>query len=197
MTSGRKTVQIFLIFIGIILILMTYFFYPKLNEKIAKKQTTQDKQIEMDTSKTEERNSFENVEYRGLYNFDSTFSVKSEKAQILDEDPDLVYMDKMKVTIHMNDGRVIVITSEKGNYHKITNDCIFFNNVKVTDGETVIFSENLDLLASEDFASIYNDVFITNDKGSLAADKIDYNFETKFYKVSMYDNKKVKMKIIR
>tara|TARA_B100001750_G_C15387127_1_gene535515 strand:+ start:10 stop:603 length:594 start_codon:yes stop_codon:yes gene_type:complete len=197
MTSGRKTVQIFLIFIGIILILMTYFFYPKLNEKIAKKHTTQDKQIEMDTSKTEERNSFENVEYRGLYNFDSTFSVKSEKAQILDEDPDLVYMDKMKVTIHMNDGRVIVITSEKGNYHKITNDCIFFNNVKVTDGETVIFSENLDLLASEDFASIYNDVFITNDKGSLAADKIDYNFETKFYKVSMYDNKKVKMKIIR
>ena len=176
---------------------MTYFFYPKLNEKIAKKHTTQDKQIEMDTSKTEERNSFENVEYRGLYNFDSTFSVKSEKAQILDEDPDLVYMDKMKVTIHMNDGRVIVITSEKGNYHKITNDCIFFNNVKVTDGETVIFSENLDLLASEDFASIYNDVFITNDKGSLAADKIDYNFETKFYKVSMYNNKKVKMKIIR
>ena len=197
MTRRRKTVQIFLIFIGIILILMTYFFYPKFNEKIAEKDATQEKQIETDTSETKASNSFENVEYRGLYNFDSTFSVKSEKAQVLNENPDLIYMDKMKVAIHMNDGIIIIITSEKGSYHKVTNDCIFFNNVKVTDGETVIFSENLDLLASEDFASIYNDVFITNDKGSLAADKIDYNFETKFYKVSMYNNKKVKMKIIR
>ena len=176
---------------------MTYFFYPKFNEKIAKKDTAQNKRIETDTLKSGESNTFENVEYKGLFNFDSAFSVKSEKAQILDENPDLVYMDKMKVTIHMNDGRVIVITSEKGNYHKITNDCIFFNNVKVADGETVIFSENLDLLASEDSASIYNDVFITNDKGNLVADKIDYNFETKFYKISMFDNKKVKVKIIR
>ena len=197
MTSGRKTVQIFLIFIGIILILMTYFFYPKFNEKIAKKDTAQNKRIETDTLKSGESNTFENVEYKGLFNFDSAFSVKSEKAQILDENPDLVYMDKMKVTIHMKDGRIVIITSDKGNYDKITTDCNFFNNVKVADGETVIFSENLDLLASEDSASIYNDVFITNDKGNLVADKIDYNFETKFYKVSMFDNKKVKVKIIR
>jgi len=197
MTSSRKTVQIFLIFIGIVLILMTYFFYPKFNKKITKKDTAQDKQIETDTLETEESNTFENVEYRGLFNFDSTFSVKSEKAQILDEDPDLVYMDKMKVTLHMKDGRIVIITSDKGTYNKVTTDCIFFNNVKVADGETVIFSENLDLLASEDSASIYNDVFITNDKDSLIADKIDYNFETKFYKVSMYDNKKVKVKVIR
>ncbi len=176
---------------------MTYFFYPKFNKKITKKDTAQDKQIETDTLETEESNTFENVEYRGLFNFDSTFSVKSEKAQILDEDPDLVYVDKMKVTLHMKDGRIVIITSDKGTYDKITTDCIFFNNVKVADGETVIFSENLDLLASEDSASIYNDVFITNDKGSLIADKIDYNFETKFYKVSMYDNKKVKVKVIR
>lgn len=176
---------------------MTYFFYPKFNKKITKKDTAQDKQIETDTLETEESNTFENVEYRGLFNFDSTFSVKSEKAQILDEDPDLVYMDKMKVTLHMKDGRIVIITSDKGTYNKVTTDCIFFNNVKVADGETVIFSENLDLLASEDSASIYNDVFITNDKDSLIADKIDYNFETKFYKVSMYDNKKVKVKVIR
>jgi len=53
------------------------------------------------------------------------------------------------------------------------------------------------LLASKDFATIYNDVLITNENGSLVADKIDYNFETKYYKVSMYNNEKVKVKLIR
>ena len=44
---------------------------------------------------------------------------------------------------------------------------------------------------------IYNDVFLTNDKGSLRADKVDYNFETKYYKVSMFDNTKVKIKHVK
>ena len=197
MTIRRKTVQIILIFIGIFLIFVTYFSYPKFNKKITEKSITQDKQVETDTLEAKESNTFENVEYKGLYNFDSSFSVQSKKARILNEKPNLIYMDKMKVTMLLNDGRVVIITSDKGSYNKITYDCIFENNVKVADSETIIFSENLDLLASEDSAIIYNDVFITNDKGSLAADKIDYNFETKFYKVSMYNNKKVKVKIIR
>ena len=52
-------------------------------------------------------------------------------------------------------------------------------------------------MASKDTASIYNSVSITNDKGDLIADKIDYNFETKYYKISMFDNKRVKAKLIR
>ena len=103
----------------------------------------------------------------------------------------------MKVTIGMDDGRIIIITSNKGTYNKVTYDCFFENNVKASDNETVIFSDNLDLLASKDFATIYNDVLITNENGSLVADKIDYNFETKYYKVSMYNNEKVKVKLIR
>ena len=195
MTSKRKTIQIILTVIGIALIFTTYFLYPKFDKKIAEKSIIQDDSLQL-TDKG--RDTFENVEYKALYNFDTSFSVQSDKAHILNDEPDLVYMNKMKVTIHMNDGRVVIITSDEGSYNKITTDCIFFNNVKVTDGETVIFSENLDLIASEDSATIYNDVFITNDKGSLMADKIDYNFETKYYKASMmFNNKKVKVKLIR
>ena len=82
-------------------------------------------------------------------------------------------------------------------YKRQTYDCFFEDNVKVTDGETEVFAENLNLLASKDTASIYNSVSITNDKGDLVADKIDYNFETKYYKISMFDNKRVKAKLIR
>ena len=76
-------------------------------------------------------------------------------------------------------------------------DCFFENNVKAIDGRTTVLAENLDLLATEDSAIVYNDVFLTNDKGSLRADKIYYDFEKKHYQVSMFNNEKVKIKLIK
>ena len=194
MTYSRKIVQLTLIFIGLFLIFATYFLYPKLNKKIVEKSIIEDGQVTMDDTKT---NTFKNVEYKGLYNFDNPFSIKSEIAHISVEEPDVIYMTGVKASIIMKDGRLVIITSDKGIYNKITYDCFFEDNVKVTDGETEVFAENLNLLASKDTASIYNSVSITNDKGDLIADKVDYNFETKYYKISMFDNKRVKAKLIR
>ena len=75
----------------------------------------------------------------------------------------------------------------------------FKGNVKATDSETTINSNNLDLLSSSDTAAIYNDVIITGNNNSIKADRVDYNFNTKFYHVSMYKNEynnpKVKIKL--
>ena len=194
MTYNRKIVQLTLIFIGLFLIFATYFLYPRFNKKIVEKSIIEDEQVAIDDTKT---NTFKNVEYKGLYNFDNPFSIKSEIAHISVEEPDIIHMTSVKATIVMKDGRLVIITSDKSMYNKITYDCFFEDNVKVTDGETVVFAENLNLLASKDTASIYNSVSITNDKGDLIADKIDYNFETKYYKISMFNNKRVKAKLIR
>ena len=96
----------------------------------------------------------------------------------------------------MNDGRIVNITSDKGKYNKTTYDCFFVNNVRAIDGETEILSENLDLVATENSVEIYNNVILNYATGSLRADKIDYNFETKYFKVSMFDDKAVKIKVI-
>ena len=109
----------------------------------------------------------------------------------------VVNMMEMYVTLHTNDGRIIIITSDKGSYNKKNYDCFFENNVKATDGETEIFAENLDLVSSNESAAVYNDVVLINDRGSLQADKVDYNFETKYYKISMFNNSKVKVKLIK
>ena len=194
MTHSRKIVQLTLIFIGLFLIFATYFLYPKLNKKIVEKSIIEDEQVTMDDTKT---NTFKNVEYKGLYNIDNPFSIKSEIAHISVEEPDIIHMTGVQATIIMKDGRLVTIISDKGIYNKITYDCFFEDNVKVTDGETVVFAENLNLLASKDTASIYNSVSITNVKDDLIADKIDYNFETKYYKISMFGNKRVKAKLIR
>ena len=198
MTKNNK-IQLALIFFGLVLILATYLLYPGIKNKITTKKLEQEeiieKKVEMDSTQS---NTFENVEYKGSYNDDNPFSVKSENAYILSEDPNIIYMDQMKATIYMNDGRIITITSDKGKYSKLNSNMWFVNNVRATDGKTVILSGNLDLLASKDTASIYNNVSITNSNGTLKSDKIDYNFETKYYRATMMTREeKVKVKIVR
>ena len=201
MTKEKKIIQFTLLSIGLLLILVTYILYPNIKEKKAsfdEKELSENEIFEegSKTMKDEETNIFTNVEYKGFYNLTNPFSIKSDKARILKEDPDIIYMTNMKATILMKDGKTVIITSDKGRYNKQTYDSFFEENVKATDNETIILSENLDLIASKDIAIIYNDVTITNDeKGSLKADKIDYNFITEFYKVSMFKNKNVKIKI--
>ena len=103
----------------------------------------------------------------------------------------------MKVILVLSDNRIVVITSDKGSYNKIKYDCFFEENVKATDGKTTILSQNLDLLASNDKAIVFNDVILTNDKSSLEADKIEYNFISNQYRVSMFKkNEKVNIKLV-
>ena len=196
MKENKKLIQIILIFTGFFLIIATYFYYPKIKENKLKGSVIQDKPIDI-TDKASKDNTFENVEYKGLYDFDKPFIIISEKAYILSENPNIVHMANMKVEINMSDGRTVIITGDKGTYNKKTYDCFFENNVKATDGETIIQSENLDLFASKDIASIYNNVNLINENGSLKADKVDYDFESKYYKISMFNDKKVKIKLIQ
>ena len=195
MKKQHKT-QLTLLLTGLFLFILTYVYYPNLNKnKFLKNQTVQeDVEGSLDSKQD---TSFENVKYKGFYNLDKLFTVEAEEAYILNEEAAVVYMNNMHVILNLNDGRIVNITSNKGKYNKTTYDCFFENNVRATDGETEIFSENLDLLAIENSVAIYNNVSLNYTTGSLRADKIDYNFETKYFKVSMFSNKTIKMKVVK
>jgi hypothetical protein len=193
---GQKKMLISLVFIGFFLIIATYFYYPYVN----KVKTTQDETLnkELTENLEDEQNTFfENIEYKGLYNVDKTFSVTADKARILYANPNIVFMTEMRVVLDLNDGRVVNISSNDGSYNKITYDCFFENNVIATDGETKILSDNLDLLATENFMKIYNNVKLDNPTGNLIADEINYDFETKNLKVTMFDAEQIQMKVIK
>mgnify|MGYP001429146806 CR=1 FL=1 len=195
MKQKQQKTQLVLISIGVFLILITYLYYPYMN-----KNKLQDQQlVQKNPEKTlkDAHSTFENVEYEGLTSTMQKFSVKSESAYILDEDPDLVFMENMRVQLYLNDLRIVTIVSDEGRFQKKTNDIWFEKNVIADDGETKIFAENLDLLATENSVKIYDNVIINNPTGSLSADNIDYDFETKYFKVSMFDSNAVKMKVIK
>ena len=196
MKKKQQKTQLILISAGIILILLTYFYYPYIKKDKSSKDLSVQKDLENITDEGK-LNTFENVEYEGLYDFDKPFVVKSKDAYILDKDPNVVYMKSMHVILYLSDERIVNITSNKGRYNKASQDCFFEENVKATDGEVKIFAENLDLLATENFAKAYNKVKLNHPTGSLRADKVDYDFQTKYFKISMFGDKVVKMKVIR
>ena len=195
MTANRKIIQLILIFLGLLLIVSTYFLYPKIRQdKLFETIKVEEVPLKIESNQS---NVFQKVAYEGFYNIDNPFTVKSEQAYILENESNIVYMDQMNVTIYMNNGTEVKIQSDKGRYDKDSYDCFFEGNVRATDGKTVVLAENLDLFASKDWALAYNNVLLNNNKGSLRADKINYDFEKKHYKASMYNNEKVKIKLIK
>ena len=195
MKRKQQKAQLVLISIGLLLILLTYLYYPYMN----KNKLQDDQFVQKDSEKTldDAQSTFENVEYEGITSSMQRFSVKSESAYILDKNPELVFMKKMRVELYLKDGRIVTIISDRGKYHKESHDCWFEENVVADDGETKIFANNLDLLATENFVKIYQQVKLIHPTGTLQADQVDYDFETKYFKVSMFDEKIVKMKVLR
>ena len=195
MKRKQQKAQLVLISIGLLLILLTYLYYPYMN----KNKLQDDQFVQKDSEKTlnEAQSTFENVEYEGITSTMQRFSVKSESAYILDKNPNLVFMKKMRVELYLKDGRIVTIISDRGRYHKESHDCWFEENVVADDGETKIFANNLDLLATENFVKVYQQVKLIHPTGTLQADQVDYDFETKYFKVSMFDEKIVKMKVFR
>ena len=197
MKKNQQKIQVALVFTGLILIILTYFYYPSI--KKSEIQKDQSLKIEKEENFSDERSTtFKNVEYQGYYDFDKPFTVESETAFIMSkENPDILYMLNMEANLHLSDGRIVRIVSNKGRYNKLTNDCFFEEDVKATDGETLIYADNLDLLATKNYVQIYNNVSLNHASGHLRADKVDYNFDTKNFKVSMLDEKRIKMKVIK
>ena len=195
MKKKQQNIQIILISIGLLLILITYFYYPYMNK--AKLIENQSAKKGLERILEGQSTSFKNVQYKGMYDADKPFTIMSEEAYILDEEPEFVYMTNVHTILYLTDERIVNIRADKGKYNKVTYDCFFKQNVKATDGKTKIFAENLDLIATESSVKIYKDVILNYPTGSLVADKINYDFETKYFKVSMFDDKTVKVKVTK
>jgi hypothetical protein len=190
----KQRMQFGLVSIGLFLIIATYFYFPSIQkDKILKNQSANKEPQK--TQGIDESTYFENLEYKGLYDLDKPFSVKSEEAYIVSGEPDIVYMKNMYVILYLNENRIVEITSLKGRYNKENYNCFFDQDVLATDGETVITANNIDLLATENIMKIYNNVNLNNTISSLQADKVDYNFKTKYFKVSMFDDKEIEMQV--
>ena len=182
----NKIIQFSLIIVGLVLFVYTYYSGEKTDI------STIDKNISTDdnTNSTKQtRNVIENANYNGTDNRGTFFNLDAELAKIYYEEPNLSNLEIVNAVINLRDGKKIYIQSDICVYNRITNDAKFSGNVIVTESNSKITSDNLDLIMTENLITIYNNVKYNGEKGFLIADKVDIDILNNESNIFMFDKK--------
>ena len=188
----NRVIQFSLVIAIIILFFTTYYSGDK--DKIV--DANKNSSTENASKLTEETsNIIENVNYTGTNNRGTFFELNAAIAEIKHDEPNLSRLQDVFVVIRLRNLRTIHIQSDKAVFNKISNDCEFFGNVKITEQDNVITSDNLDFYNSKNFLQAYNNVEYSGMKGSLIADKVDVDLLKNEANIFMFKkNDKVKVK---
>ena len=188
----NRAIQFSLVIAIIILVFTTYYSGNKDEIVDANKNSSTENASKL----TEETsNIIENVNYTGTNNKGTFFELNAAIAEIKQGEPNLSRLQDVFVVIRLRNLRTIHIQSDKAVFNKISNDCQFFGNVKITEQDNVITSDNLDFYNSKNFLQAYNNVEYNGMKGTLIADKVDVDLLKNEANIFMFKkNDKVKVK---
>ena len=188
----NRVIQFSLVIAIIILFFTTYYSGDK--DKIV--DADKNSSTENASKLTEETsNIIENVNYTGTNNRGTFFELNAAIAEIKHDEPNLSRLQDVFVVIRLRNLRTIHIQSDKAVFNKISNDCKFFGNVKITEQDNVITSDNLDFFNSKNLLQAYNNVEYSGMKGTLIADKVDVDLLKNEANIFMFKkNDKVRVK---
>jgi len=188
----NRVIQFSLVIAIIILFFTTYYSSDK--DKIA--DADKNGSTENANKLTEKiSNIIENVNYTGTNNRGTFFELNAAIAEQKYNEPNLSRLQDVFVVIRLKNLRTIHIQSDKAVFNKISNDCKFFENVKITEQDNVITSDNLDFYNSKNFLQAYNNVEYSGMKVALIADKVDVDLLKNEANIFMFKkNDKVKIK---
>ena len=191
--NKTKFIQISLLLLAFFLIFFTYFF--NLKKKQPSTNLDQIKTIKPDGQKEKMLNTFLDVEYGGLDKNGNRFVIGSKYANFEVDKPNIIKMEQVLCTFYFKDGTNLTIVSNYGIYNNVTDDMEFTENVKMNYLENILFSEKANFFNVENELLIEGNVKTKSPEGELQADKLDFNLDSKKLKVSMYNNKKVNIKV--
>ena len=188
----NRVIQFSLVVVIIILFFTTYYSGDKDKIVDANKDSSTEKASKL-TEKTS--NLIENVNYTGTNNKGTFFELNAAIAEIKYDEPNLSRLQDVFVVIRLKNLRTIHVQSDKAVFDKISNDCEFFGNVKITEQDNVMTSDNLDFYNSKNFLQAYNNVEYNGIKGTLVADKVDVDLLKNEANIFMFEKgDKVKAK---
>ena len=188
----NRVIQFSLVIAIIILFFTTYYSGDK--DKIV--DANKNSSTENASKLTEETSNItENVNYTGTNNRGTFFELNAAIAELKHDEPNLSRLQDVFVVIRLKNLRTIHIQSDKAVFNKISNDCKFFGNIKITEQDNVITSDNLDFYNSKNFLEAYNNVEYSSMKGALIADKVEVDLLKNEANIFMFKkNDKVKAK---
>jgi len=191
--NKTKFIQISLLLLAFFLIFFTYFF--NLKKKQPSANLDQIKTAEPDEQKEKMVNTFVDVQYGGFDKNGNRFIIGSKYANFEIDKPNIIRMEQILCNFYFKDGTNLTIISDYGVYNNVTDDMEFTKNVKMNYLENVLFSEKANFFNVKNELLIEGNVKTTSPEGKLQADKLNFNLDSKKLKVSMYNDRKVNIKV--
>ena len=191
-----KTVVQFFLIISIVIISIL-FFYNYLGEKKTIEGSNYEKKFDIELKSTDKSiNLLENLEYKTIDEDGNGYLLKARYGEILIDRKNTLLLKEVDGQINLKNKSTIYITSKYANYNKNNFDTNFFTNVVVVYEDSIAKSDNFDIFFSNNGATMYNNVYYTNNFLNSKADKIDVDLISGDIDISMYDENE-KIKIIR
>ena len=192
------------IILGIFLIIFffsfLFFFFvttdeKKLIEKKTKIELVEKENIEISEEQIESSNIMEDVSYSTKDIKGNEYFLKANEGIIDQNESNYIFLKSVKANIKLENYKFIEISSDFGKYNINNYDTIFSKNVIITYLDNKITGNYLDFSLDKNLMIISKDVILENNTGSLKADVIEINVETKNIKIFMYEeDKKVNIK---
>tara|TARA_E500000331_G_scaffold245564_1_gene235991 strand:- start:54 stop:647 length:594 start_codon:yes stop_codon:yes gene_type:complete len=184
-------IQFIIFFVAIILIYFTYY-KKNVSVDIGKGIVSNDP---IKTASDDKKNTFENVEYKGLDLNGNRYSVNADNADFSTDQPELINMQNMTVYFYFNDSTILKIEGKTGVYNNKTFDMKFKKDVRAEYEKNYLFSDNLDYLSSTGLITIYGNVRGESIQGDINADKAVININNKTLNISMFGNNQVNVNL--
>ena len=191
--ARKKTaIQLMLLTVGFLLVVFIYFLNPA--NKKQEKMLEDISDIKDTGSDIENKNIFENLEYRGVDKNKNEFVIFSEYSEFKTEEPSIINMKNVSCFFYFKDGTILEIRSKTGIYNNVTLDMSFEENVNMFYMDNSLVSDKADFSNENNNLIIEGNVTTQSQKGELMADKLNFDFSDKKLKASMYNEDRVNIK---
>ena len=177
-------IQLFLIFIFLIISLFIFFNYFKKSSVERNNETKISQAINTGESLIED------LRYLSTDKEGNEYKIEAEKGNIDKNNPDIIFLENVTAIISLQNSEIISIKSKFAKYNTKNFDTLFNNAVSVDYGEHVLKSEFLDLSFENNIVSIYDNVHYLSGISSLNADKAEIDILNKKTKIFMNSPKK-------
>ena len=181
-------IQLFLIFIFVLISLFFFFKYFK------KTNFENDFKINIEQTTNTGESLIEDLKYLSTDKEGNEYKIEAKKGNIDKNNPDIIYLENVKAIILLQNSEYISIKSNFAKYNTKNFDTLFNDSVSVDYGEHLLKSEFLDLSFENNLVSIYDNVRYLSGISSLKADKAEIDILNKKTKIFMENpNKKVQI----
>ena len=183
-----RIIQFFLLIFALLIIYLTYY-----NKEISNTDLVDSKQVKeiLEDEDKDDENLFFNIEYTGLDLRGNRYLLKSKKARLDEEKPEIVYMDDVHAIFYFKDNTILYIWSDKGIYNNKNFDMEFSKNVKAEYMDSKLFAEKANYSNTENYLSIYENVRINDIRGNLIADKLLFDIKKQNLAITSFNDGKI------